>query len=119
MLEIIGLIIGVAVGMLVPVYIPSAYSLYMATGLLAAMDSALGGCNARIRGCFRLNIFLSGTVGNALMAVFMTWLGEKLGLPLYLAVVIVFGMRTFQNFAEIRRELLTLGQKKDRIEDNR
>lgn len=119
MLEIIGLIIGVAVGMFVPVYIPSSLSLYMATGLLAAVDSALGGCNARIRGNFRLSIFLSGTIGNALMAVFMTWLGEKLGLPLYLAVVIVFGMRTFQNFAEIRRELLTLRQKKDRIEDNK
>lgn len=48
-------------------------------------------------------MFLSGTIGNAAIAVFLTWLGQKLGLPLYLAAVLVFGTRMFQNFAEIRR----------------
>ena len=43
--------------------------------------------------------------------MFLTWLGQKLGLPLYLAAVLVFGTRMFQNFAEIRRELLTSKQK--------
>ena len=56
-------------------------------------------------------MFLSGTIGNAAIAVFLTWLGQKLGLPLYLAAVLVFGTRMFQNFAEIRRELLTSKQK--------
>ena len=31
--------------------------------------------------------------------------GDKLGLPLYLAAVLVFGTRLFQNFAEIRGTL--------------
>ena len=54
----------------------------------------------------------------AIIAVFLTWLGDKLGLPLYLAAVVVFGTRMFQNFAEIRRELLTSRQKKARIEQD-
>ena len=69
----------------------------------------------RVKGEFKLGVFLSGTIGNAAIAVFLTWLGQKLGLPLYLAAVLVFGTRMFQNFAEIRRELLTSKQKRAKI----
>ena len=118
MIEIAGLIVGLVIGCFLPWHVPSQYSLYVATGLLAALDSALGGMNARIKKNFNLSIFLSGFFGNAIIAVFLTWLGDKLGLPLYLAAVVVFGTRMFQNFAEIRRELLTLRQKKARIEQD-
>ena len=118
MLEIVGLLVGVAVGLLFPWTIPSQYSLYAATGLLAALDSALGGFRARIAGEFKLDVFLSGTLGNAIIAVFLTWLGQSLGLPLYLAAVVVFGTRMFQNFAEIRRQLLTSRQKSDKIKQD-
>ena len=43
---------------------------------------------------------------------------ERMGLPLYLAAVVVFGTRLFQNFGEIRRELLTSRQKGDKIEQD-
>ena len=115
MLEIIGLLVGLGAGLLFPWTIPSQYSLYAATGLLAALDSALGGLRGRVVGDFKLDVFLSGTIGNAVIAVFLTWLGRYLGVPLYLAAVVVFGTRMFQNFAEIRRELLTSRQKRDKI----
>ncbi len=114
-LEIIGLAVGLALGFACPWTVPANLSLYMAAGLLAALDSALGGARARLKGQFKLGIFLSGAIGNAAIAVFLTWLGEKMGIPLYLAAVVVFGTRLFQNFAEIRRELLTAGPKRDRI----
>lgn len=115
MLEVLGLLAGLLLGAVVPVYVPAKWSLYVATGLLAALDSALGGYNARLKETFRLNIFLSGTIGNAAIAVFLAWLGDKLGIPLYLAAVVVFGTRLFQNFAEIRREVLTGKQKSNKI----
>ena len=115
MIELVGLIVGLVIGCFLPWHVPSQYSLYVATGLLAALDSALGGMNARIKKSFNLSIFLSGFFGNAIIAVFLTWLGDKLGLPLYLAAVVVFGTRMFQNFAKIRRELLTSKQKRDTI----
>lgn len=118
MIELIGLIAGLILGCFIPWHIPSEWSLYVATGLLAALDSALGGMKARINKSFHLPIFISGFFGNALIAVFLAWLGDKLGLPLYLAAVIVFGTRMFQNFAEIRRELLTLRKNKDKIEQD-
>ena len=118
MLELVGLLIGLAAGFLVPWTIPSQYTLYAAAGLLAALGYALGRPRARGKGEFKLGVFLSGTVGNAAIAVFLTWLGNKLGLPLYLAAVVVFGTRMFQNFAEIRRELLTSRQKSAKIDQD-
>lgn len=115
MLELIGLVAGLLIGTFFPWTIPAQWSLYVAAGLLAALDSALGGFRARVKGEFKLGVFLSGTIGNAAIAVFLTWLGQKLGLPLYLAAVLVFGTRMFQNFAEIRRELLTSKQKRAKI----
>ena len=114
-MELLGLAIGLALGFVAPVTFPAKSSLYIAAGLLAALDSALGGFRARVVGDFKLDMFLSGTLGNAIIAVFLTWLGQSLGLPLYLAAVVVFGTRMFQNFAEIRRELLTSRQKSAKI----
>ena len=116
MLEVVGLIVGIILGLACPWTVPAKWSLYVAAGLLAALDSALGGFNAKLKGTFKLSIYLSGSVGNAVIAVFLTWLGDKLGIPIYLAAVVVFGTRMFQNFAEIRRELLTSKQKRDKIE---
>ena len=65
MLELIGLLVGMAAGLLFPWSIPSQWSLYVAAGLLAALDSALGGFRSRLKGEFKLEIFLSGTLGNA------------------------------------------------------
>ena len=115
MLELIGLLAGLTVGTLVPWTIPSQYSLYVAGGLLAALDSALGGLRARLKGEFELGVFLSGAIGNAVIAAFLIWIGQNSGIPLYLAAVVVFGTRMFQNFAEIRRELLTWRKNRDKI----
>ena len=81
MLELIGLVAGLLIGAFFPWTIPAQWSLYVAAGLLAALDSALGGFRARVKGEFKLGVFLSGTIGNAAIAVFLTWLGQKLGLP--------------------------------------
>ena len=118
MAELFGLILGLIAGFLSPWTIPGQYSLYAAAGLLAALDSALGGVRSRLKGEFKLDVYLSGTVGNAAIAVFLTWLGERLGIPLYLAAVVVFGTRMFQNFGEIRRELLTSRQKSAKIDQD-
>lgn len=117
-LEVLGLGLGLLLGFVCPWTVPAAWSLYVAAGLLAALDSALGGVRARLKGQFKLNIFLSGAIGNAAIAVFLAWLGEKLGIPLYLAAVVVFGTRLFQNFAEIRRELLTAQQNRAKIKQD-
>lgn len=106
MFIVIGIIIGLAAAFVVPVVIPPNYSVYVATAILAALDSVLGGLTAILNKNFDIMIFITGLFGNAVLAAFIIFLGEKLGLDLYLAVVVVFGTRFFQNFAVIRRFLI-------------
>ena len=92
-----------------------SYSKYLAIAILACLDSVFGGIAALMENRFDMRIFTSGFVGNAILAVGLTYLGEKLGLDLYLAAVFVFGNRIFLNFAIIRRYLLNKFKKQDNI----
>lgn len=52
---------------------------------------------------FDTTVFVSGFVTNALLAAGLAYLGDRLGVELYLAAVVAFGVRLFQNLAIIRR----------------
>jgi len=55
---------------------------------------------------FNTEIFVSGFFGNAILAGFLAYIGDRLGVPLYYAAIFAFGSRLFQNFAIIRRHFL-------------
>jgi len=74
--------------------------------ILASFDSVLGAIRAELDGTFNDRIFLSGFIVNALVAVLLTFLGDQLGLDLYLVALIAFGLRIFNNVALIRRHFL-------------
>ena len=115
---VLSVLLGVLIGALLPWSIPAQYSIYAAVMLLAALDAAAGGINARLHHKFRGSLFVSGALGNGLIAVFLTYMGERIGISLYVAAVVVFGTRLFQNFGEIRRELLTLSGNRNTIGKN-
>jgi len=115
-LPILGLIIGILIGVFfIPINIPQQYSNYVAVAILAALDSVFGGIAANVQGKFRMNIFLSGFFGNALLAAGLAYIGDQLGIPIYLAAVFAFGNRLFLNFAIIRRYILSKAAKEDNI----
>ncbi|MDK2820684.1 MAG: hypothetical protein PWP31_649 [Clostridia bacterium] len=105
-IPLLGLILGVIVGLLLPVKIPVIYSKYMSVAVLAALDSVFGGLRANMEDNFDNSIFLTGFFSNTLLAAFLAYIGDQLGVELYLAAVVAFGVRLFQNFASIRRHLL-------------
>ena len=115
LLPILGLLAGLAIGYIFPVHISARYSQYVAIAILAALDSVFGGINAKLNGKYDEKIFISGFFGNSAIAAGLAMLGTRLDLNLYLAAIVVFGTRLFQNFAEIRRYLLNLPGKKDKI----
>ena len=115
MIPILGLIIGIIIGTFIPYNIPYQYSNYVAVALLAALDSVFGGAAASLQGKFDLRVFLSGFFGNALLAAGLAYIGDKLGIQIYLAAIFAFGNRLFLNFAIIRRILLNKYTKKDNI----
>ena len=50
-----------------------------------------------------MKIFISGFFGNAILAILLTVLGEKLNVDIYLAAIVVFVWRMFMNLGTIRR----------------
>ena len=103
MLALLGLIIGLVIGLFLNVDIPQAYSIYVGVGILACFDSIIGALAANMQGKFNIKLFISGLLGNAIIAVALAALGDQLGIQLYLAAVFAFGNRIFINFSIIRR----------------
>ena len=99
---IIACILGVAVGLNAPI-ISYTYSSYLAIAIIVALDSVFGGVASVINKKFDMKIFISGFFGNAVLAILLTVLGEKLNVDIYLAAIVVFVGRMFNNLGIIRR----------------
>ncbi|TMD05191.1 MAG: DUF1290 domain-containing protein [Chloroflexi bacterium] len=99
-------IVGILLGLNAPVQIPTGYARYTAVMILAALDSIFGAIKAWLNGNFENKVFISGLLVNSVVAGALTYLGDKLGVELYFAAIVAFGVRIFENIAVIRRHLL-------------
>lgn len=99
---IVGCILGALIGSNAPV-ISYTYSSYLSIAIIAAIDSVFGGISAVLKKQFDLKIFLTGFFGNAILAIALTFLGNKLNVDIHLAAIVVFVGRMFTNLAIIRR----------------
>lgn len=99
---LIGCILGAILGLNAPI-ISYTYSSYLAIAIIAALDSVFGGISSVINKNFDLKIFISGFFGNAILAILLTILGQKLNVDIYLAAIVVFVWRMFMNLGTIRR----------------
>lgn len=103
---LIGILIGGVIGFLLPYTYNTTYSLYITIAILACLDSVFGGVRANLEDKFNIKVFLSGFFGNSILAAFLAYIGDRLGVPLYYAAIFTFGGRLFDNFAAIRRLIL-------------
>lgn len=100
------LLIGLVIGYHMPILLPVVYAKYMSIAVLAAMDSVFGGIRGYMENGFDNTIFISGFITNSLLAAGLAYIGDRLGVELYLAAIVVFGVRIFQNLGIIRRYLM-------------
>lgn len=90
-----------------------AFARYMAVAVLAGLDTVLGGVRAWLSDTFDDAIFISGFFTNAILAVGLVFLGERLGLEtgfsdgrisvMMIGAVVVFTGRILNNLAGLRR----------------
>ena len=99
---LVGCVLGAIIGINAPI-ISYTYSSYLAIAIIAALDSVFGGIASVINKNFDLKIFISGFFGNAILAILLTILGQKLNVDIYLAAIVVFVWRMFMNLGTIRR----------------
>jgi len=101
-----GLLLGVLIGSYVPLSIPLAYAKLFSVALLASLDSVFGGLKSAAEEKFDNTVFISGFFINALLAAFLVYVGDRLGIDLYYVALLTFGFRIFKNLAILRRQLL-------------
>lgn len=106
MIPLLGLIFGLLIGIIIPLHIPQELSTYAAVGILAALDSVLGGVCASMEKRFDMKVFLSGFFANSVLAALLAFIGDRLGIQLYLAAIFAFGNRIFMNLGVLRRHLI-------------
>lgn len=106
-LPFLGLLLGIAFGLLTNIQIPVIYENYLSIAVLAALDTLFGGIRAQLQQVYDDKVFMSGFFFNIMLAAGLAFLGVHLGVDLYLAAIFAFGVRLFQNIAIIRRILLT------------
>lgn len=105
-LPLLGLGAGILLGTRFPLEIPAVYSKYVALAALAALDTVMGGLRAGMQDQFDNRIFVSGFLINTLAAAVIAYLGDQLGVELYIAAIVAFGVRIFQNISALRIMIL-------------
>ncbi|QAY71063.1 small basic family protein [Xylanimonas protaetiae] len=107
MIAVVGLVVGVVAGLLLQPTVPVVLQPYLPIAVVAALDALFGGFRAMLDGMFDDRVFLVSFLSNVLVAAFIVFLGDQLGVGAQLstAVVVVLGIRIFSNAAAIRRHV--------------
>ena len=108
---LVGCILGAIVGINLPI-ISYTYSSYLAIAIIAALDSVFGGITGILKSEFDFKVFISGFFCNAILAMLLTYLGNKLNVDVYLAAIVVFVGRMFINLTIIRKYYIDKWTKK-------
>ena len=100
-------VVGIVLGVLVQPDVPAVLQPYLPIAVVAALDTLAGGLRASLAGAFDAHVFITSFLFNVLIAAFLVFLGDQLGVGAQLstAVVVVLGIRIFGNAAAIRRHV--------------
>jgi small basic protein len=115
-LPILSLLGGYAAAYFTEINVPPYWGPYLSLAALAGLDAICGGIRAGLEGKFSDDIIITGFAMNTLLAAALAYLGDRIGVDLFLAAVVLLGGRVFLNLSLIRRYWLTqreLSRKKD------
>lgn len=108
MIALVGLLVGVVAGLILEPTVPVWFEPYLPIAVIAALDAVVGATRALLDGVFRDRVFVISFLSNVLVAAFIVWIGDLLGVGAQMStgVVVVLTMRIFANVAAIRRHVL-------------
>lgn len=107
MIPVLGLVVGIAAGLLLQPTVPVAVQPYLPIAIVAALDAVVGALRALGERRFDDRVFVVSFISNVIIASFIVFLGDQLGVGSQLStgVVVVLGIRIFANAAAIRRRI--------------
>lgn len=107
MIPVIGLAVGVIAGLVFQPTLPTGLQPYLPIAIVAALDAVIGALRAMGERRFNDRVFVVSFISNVVIAAFMVYVGDQLGVGSQLStgVVVVLGIRIFANAAAIRRRI--------------
>lgn len=107
MIPVLGLVVGVIAGLILQPTVPAFLLPYLPIAIVAALDAVIGALRALGENGFHDRVFVISFISNVIMASFIVFLGDQLGVGSQLStgVVVVLGIRIFANAAAIRRRI--------------
>lgn len=107
MIPAIGLVLGIIAGVVLQPAVPLWLQPYLPIAVVAALDAVFGAFRALLEGVFEDRVFVVSFLSNVIVAAFIVYLGDQLGVGAQLTtgVVVVLAARIFSNLAAIRRHL--------------
>ena len=87
--------------------LPPGWTDYVAIAVVAGFDALVGALRSRLEHRFDEAVFISGFFANMLVAALLAYFGDRIGVDLYLAVVVALGIRIFTNLGRVRALLVT------------
>ncbi|GAA0631403.1 small basic family protein [Sporichthya brevicatena] len=109
MIGALGLVIGIALGLIFDPTVPVWMQPYLPIAVVAALDALFGALRALLDGIFSDKVFVVSFIANVLVAVLVVFIGDRLGVggQLTTGIIVVLSIRIFSNVAAIRRHLLS------------
>ena len=104
-IPILGLLIGIIVGGLLPITIPVISTQINTILVIIATDALFNGFLNKLEGKFSTLLFSIEFLLNTLLAVGIVYFGIIMGVDLFLPVTIIFGVRIFHNLSQINQKL--------------
>ncbi|MGH8983048.1 MAG: DUF1290 domain-containing protein, partial [Acidimicrobiia bacterium] len=95
MIAALGLVLGIALGLLVQPTVPTGLQPYLPIAVVAALDAVFGALRALLDGIFDDKVFVVSFVANVVVAALIVFVGDQLGVGAQLStgVIVVFGIR--------------------------
>ncbi|MGB4610830.1 MAG: DUF1290 domain-containing protein [Saccharofermentanales bacterium] len=112
MIPLIGLIIGLIIGLLLNVPIPQAYGMYIAVVVISAFTSLTATIGDSLENIYNNKLVVLSFLGNTLIAVVLTALGQQINIPLNYVVYFGLGTQIFKNLNRIWRQLIIIVEEK-------
>jgi small basic protein len=69
---------------------------------MAGLDAIFGGLRAQFEKKFSFQKFMTSFFTNITLAAILTWLGDLLGIDIYIGAVVAFSIRMFSNLSILR-----------------
>lgn len=107
MIPAFGLAVGIVLGLVLQPDVPVWMQPYLPIAVVAALDAVFGAVRATLDGIFNDKVFVVSFLSNVIVAAFIVFLGDQLGVGSQMStgVVVILGVRIFSNVASIRRHL--------------